>query len=68
MNHAARVLLSHAGLRQQVTELYEDLRRRVSQFNMCVPEILPPMDYTSVHRQKFIIQVAFSKNLSKNIT
>ena len=56
----AQVLLSHASLHSQVTELYEDLRKRVSHFNMYVPESAPPTDYTSIHCQKFIIQVTFS--------
>jgi hypothetical protein len=52
--------LLHAGLRLQVTELYEDLRKRVAHFNMIVPESPPPTDYTSTNRQNFIIQVTFS--------
>ncbi|KAG7277321.1 hypothetical protein CRUP_005855 [Coryphaenoides rupestris] len=45
---------------QEVAELYEDLKMRVSQFNMLVSEDPPPVDYTSIHRQKFIIQVVIA--------
>lgn len=44
----------------QVAELYEDLKKRVAQFNMPVPDDTQPSDYTHVHRQKFILQVGFS--------
>ena len=40
----------------QVAELYEDLKKRVSQFNMNVADT-QSFDYTSTHRQKFILQV-----------
>uniref|UniRef100_A0A8C4GVH0 RNA helicase n=1 Tax=Dicentrarchus labrax TaxID=13489 RepID=A0A8C4GVH0_DICLA len=43
-----------------IIELYEDLRKRVSQFNMHVPENPQPSDYTSTHRQKFILQVVIA--------
>lgn len=51
------MLLSHGGLHSQVAELYEELKRRISKFNMHVSEDPPPIDYTSIHRQKFILQV-----------
>uniref|UniRef100_A0A3Q3WZZ5 ATP-dependent RNA helicase TDRD9 n=1 Tax=Mola mola TaxID=94237 RepID=A0A3Q3WZZ5_MOLML len=42
---------------REVAELYEDLKNRVNQFNMKVPEETEPLDYTSTHRLKFILQV-----------
>ncbi|XP_074516874.1 ATP-dependent RNA helicase TDRD9 isoform X1 [Sebastes fasciatus] len=45
---------------REVAELYEDLKKRVSQFNMHVPESTQPLDYTSTHRQKFILQVVIA--------
>ncbi|XP_039992620.1 ATP-dependent RNA helicase TDRD9 [Xiphias gladius] len=45
---------------REVAELYEDLKRRVSQFNMNVPDNIQPSDYTSIHRQKFILQVVIA--------
>uniref|UniRef100_A0A4W6FK58 ATP-dependent RNA helicase TDRD9 n=1 Tax=Lates calcarifer TaxID=8187 RepID=A0A4W6FK58_LATCA len=42
---------------REVAELYEDLKKRVSQFNMQVPDNIQPFDYTSAHKQKFILQV-----------
>ncbi|XP_029316166.1 LOW QUALITY PROTEIN: ATP-dependent RNA helicase TDRD9 [Cottoperca gobio] len=42
---------------REVAELYEDLKKRVSQFNMHVQESTQPLDYTSAHRQRFILQV-----------
>lgn len=44
----------------QVAELYEELKKRVSQFNMKVPEDVQTLDYTSTHRLKFILQVRVS--------
>lgn len=44
----------------QVAELYEDLKKRVSQFNMHVPEDGQTLDYTSTHRMMFILQVRVS--------
>lgn len=44
----------------QVAELYEDLKNRVSQFNMKVPEDTQSLDYTSANREKFILQVRVS--------
>lgn len=48
----------------KVAELYEDLEKRVSQFNMKVPENSQPLDYTSMHRQKFILQVRVTPQTS----
>ncbi|XP_037343023.2 ATP-dependent RNA helicase TDRD9 [Pungitius pungitius] len=45
---------------REVAELYEELKMRVSQFNMNVPESLPSLDYSSIHRQKFILQVVIA--------
>ncbi|XP_056445679.1 ATP-dependent RNA helicase TDRD9 [Gadus chalcogrammus] len=45
---------------REVTELYEDLRKRVAHFNMIVPESPPPTDYTSTNRQNFIIQMVIA--------
>ncbi|XP_041810147.1 ATP-dependent RNA helicase TDRD9 [Chelmon rostratus] len=45
---------------REVAELYEDLKNRVSQFNMFVSENTEPSDYTSSHRQKFILQVVIA--------
>ncbi|XP_074547476.1 ATP-dependent RNA helicase TDRD9 isoform X2 [Halichoeres trimaculatus] len=45
---------------REVAELYEDLKKRVSQFNMHVQENTQPLDYTSTHRQKFILQVVIA--------
>uniref|UniRef100_A0A3Q2P5S3 ATP-dependent RNA helicase TDRD9 n=1 Tax=Fundulus heteroclitus TaxID=8078 RepID=A0A3Q2P5S3_FUNHE len=44
----------------QVAELYKDLKKRVSQFNMHVPEDAPSPDPTSIHRQKFILQIVIA--------
>uniref|UniRef100_A0A3B4T453 ATP-dependent RNA helicase TDRD9 n=1 Tax=Seriola dumerili TaxID=41447 RepID=A0A3B4T453_SERDU len=46
-------------IREQVAELYEDLKKRVSQFNMHVQDN-EPSDYTSTHKQKFILQVVIA--------
>ncbi|KAK2826057.1 hypothetical protein Q5P01_020271 [Channa striata] len=45
---------------REVAELYEDLKKRVSQFNMHVPQDIQPLDYTNTHRQKFILQVVIA--------
>ncbi|XP_044230330.1 ATP-dependent RNA helicase TDRD9 [Thunnus albacares] len=45
---------------REVAELYEDLKRRVHQFNMHVPDNAQPSDYTSIHKQKFILQVVIA--------
>ncbi|XP_053535136.1 ATP-dependent RNA helicase TDRD9 isoform X2 [Ictalurus punctatus] len=44
---------------REVAELFEDLKNRVSQFNMHISET-SPSDYTSTHTQKFIVQVAIA--------
>uniref|UniRef100_A0A8C7XDM4 ATP-dependent RNA helicase TDRD9 n=1 Tax=Oryzias sinensis TaxID=183150 RepID=A0A8C7XDM4_9TELE len=43
---------------REVAELYEELKTRVSQFNMHVTEDTQLPDYTSIHKQRFILQVA----------
>nr|XP_040055966.1 ATP-dependent RNA helicase TDRD9 isoform X2 [Gasterosteus aculeatus aculeatus] len=45
---------------REVAELFEELKKRVSQFNMNVPESPPSLDYSSTHRQKFILQVVIA--------
>ncbi|KAM9708386.1 ATP-dependent RNA helicase TDRD9 isoform 2-T2 [Menidia menidia] len=45
---------------REVAELYEDLKKRVSQFNMHVLHDSQSFDYTSTHRQKFILQVVIA--------
>ncbi|XP_054653548.1 ATP-dependent RNA helicase TDRD9 [Dunckerocampus dactyliophorus] len=45
---------------REVADLYEDLKKRVQQFNMCVPDNTQPTDYTSIHAQKFILQVVIA--------
>ncbi|XP_036006659.1 ATP-dependent RNA helicase TDRD9 isoform X1 [Fundulus heteroclitus] len=45
---------------REVAELYKDLKKRVSQFNMHVPEDAPSPDPTSIHRQKFILQIVIA--------
>ncbi|XP_034157962.2 ATP-dependent RNA helicase TDRD9 isoform X1 [Pangasianodon hypophthalmus] len=45
---------------REVAELFEDLKNRVSQFNMHIRETSSPSDYTSKHTQKFILQVAIA--------
>uniref|UniRef100_A0AAR2L012 ATP-dependent RNA helicase TDRD9 n=1 Tax=Pygocentrus nattereri TaxID=42514 RepID=A0AAR2L012_PYGNA len=45
---------------REVAELFEDLKKRVSQFNMDVTESSSPLDYTSLHKQKFILQVVIA--------
>uniref|UniRef100_A0A8C8GY56 ATP-dependent RNA helicase TDRD9 n=1 Tax=Oncorhynchus tshawytscha TaxID=74940 RepID=A0A8C8GY56_ONCTS len=44
----------------EVAELYEDLKERTSQFNMHVIENPVPMDYASLHKQRFILQVVIA--------
>ncbi|XP_028993907.1 ATP-dependent RNA helicase TDRD9 isoform X2 [Betta splendens] len=44
---------------REVAELYEDLKKRVAQFNMHVPDA-QPSDYTNSHRQKFILQIVIA--------
>uniref|UniRef100_A0A3B3BJJ2 ATP-dependent RNA helicase TDRD9 n=1 Tax=Oryzias melastigma TaxID=30732 RepID=A0A3B3BJJ2_ORYME len=45
---------------REVAELYDELKRRVSQFNMHVTEDTQPSDYTSTHKQRFILQVVIA--------
>ncbi|XP_062851750.1 ATP-dependent RNA helicase TDRD9 [Trichomycterus rosablanca] len=45
---------------REVAELFEDLKKRVSQFNMHITESSSPSDYTSTHTQKFILQVVIA--------
>ncbi|XP_014832185.1 PREDICTED: putative ATP-dependent RNA helicase TDRD9 [Poecilia mexicana] len=45
---------------REVAELYEDLKKRVSQFNMHVLEDSPSPDNTSINRQKFILQIVIA--------
>ncbi|XP_077395488.1 ATP-dependent RNA helicase TDRD9 isoform X2 [Festucalex cinctus] len=45
---------------REVAELYFELKERVKQFNMRVPENTQPSDYTSIHTQKFILQVVIA--------
>uniref|UniRef100_A0A8C8CWX0 RNA helicase n=1 Tax=Oncorhynchus tshawytscha TaxID=74940 RepID=A0A8C8CWX0_ONCTS len=45
---------------REVAELYEDLKKRTSQFNMHVIENPLPMDYSSLHKQRFILQVVIA--------
>uniref|UniRef100_A0A6Q2Y6L6 RNA helicase n=1 Tax=Esox lucius TaxID=8010 RepID=A0A6Q2Y6L6_ESOLU len=45
---------------REVAELYEDLKKRVSQFNMHVIENPEPMDYSSIYKQLFILQVVIA--------
>ncbi|XP_047466283.1 ATP-dependent RNA helicase TDRD9 isoform X2 [Mugil cephalus] len=45
---------------KEVAELYEDLKKRVSQFNMHIPKNTESLDYTTTHRQKFILQVVIA--------
>uniref|UniRef100_A0A672IHW2 ATP-dependent RNA helicase TDRD9 n=1 Tax=Salarias fasciatus TaxID=181472 RepID=A0A672IHW2_SALFA len=45
---------------KEVAELYEELKRRVAQFNMEVQEGSQSSSTTSSHRQKFIIQVVIA--------
>ncbi|XP_049595748.1 ATP-dependent RNA helicase TDRD9 [Syngnathus scovelli] len=45
---------------REVAELYSELKERVKEFNMHVPENTRPSDYTSMHTQKFILQVVIA--------
>ncbi|XP_076841783.1 ATP-dependent RNA helicase TDRD9 [Brachyhypopomus gauderio] len=45
---------------REVAELFEDLKYRVSQFNMHISETSHPLDYTSIHTQRFILQVVIA--------
>ncbi|KAL2102408.1 hypothetical protein ACEWY4_001576 [Coilia grayii] len=41
----------------KVAELYEDLKKRVAQFNMRTGHSPDSLDYTNLHIQKFILQI-----------
>ncbi|XP_061650873.1 ATP-dependent RNA helicase TDRD9 isoform X1 [Phyllopteryx taeniolatus] len=45
---------------REVAELYEDLKKRVKQFNICVTENSQPLDYTSMHTHKLILQMVIA--------
>ncbi|XP_072532828.1 ATP-dependent RNA helicase TDRD9 [Salminus brasiliensis] len=45
---------------REVAELFEDLKKRVGQFNMSVSESSSPLDYSSMHKQRFILQVVIA--------
>ncbi|XP_051801542.1 ATP-dependent RNA helicase TDRD9 [Acanthochromis polyacanthus] len=45
---------------REVAELYEDLKKRVSQFNMHVSEDIQSSDYSTAHKQRFILQVVIA--------
>uniref|UniRef100_A0A8C1SIK9 ATP-dependent RNA helicase TDRD9 n=1 Tax=Cyprinus carpio TaxID=7962 RepID=A0A8C1SIK9_CYPCA len=45
---------------REVAELFEDLKKRVSKFNMHISSSSNPTDYTSLHKQRFILQVAIA--------
>ncbi|XP_007247621.3 ATP-dependent RNA helicase TDRD9 [Astyanax mexicanus] len=45
---------------REVAELREDLTKRVNQFNMNITESSSPLDYTSMHKQRFILQVVIA--------
>ncbi|KAJ8411736.1 hypothetical protein AAFF_G00153740 [Aldrovandia affinis] len=45
---------------REVAELFEDLKKRVSQFNMHVSTDPPAMDYGSLHKQRFIMQIVIA--------
>ncbi|KAM6912257.1 ATP-dependent RNA helicase TDRD9 [Xenentodon cancila] len=45
---------------REVAELYEDLKKRVSQFNMYVTEDTQSSDYFTTHKQTFILQLVIA--------
>nr|XP_051690899.1 ATP-dependent RNA helicase TDRD9 isoform X2 [Oryctolagus cuniculus] len=45
---------------REVAELYEELKNRISQFNMCVGSRRPVMDQEYTHKQRFILQVVLA--------
>nr|XP_023681327.1 ATP-dependent RNA helicase TDRD9 isoform X1 [Paramormyrops kingsleyae] len=45
---------------REVAELFEDLKTRVSHFNMRVTAKAPPKDYESVNKQTFVLQIAIA--------
>lgn len=44
-------------LSAQVAELYEELKSRISQFNMSAGSRRPALDQEYTHKQRFILQV-----------
>uniref|UniRef100_A0A671WD89 ATP-dependent RNA helicase TDRD9 n=1 Tax=Sparus aurata TaxID=8175 RepID=A0A671WD89_SPAAU len=58
--HKKKGQLRHPKVNRNVAELYEDLKKRVSRFNMHVPEEPQSLDYTNTHLQKFILQVVIA--------
>lgn len=40
-----------------MAELYEELKSRISQFNMCVDARRPVVDQEHTYKQRFILQV-----------
>lgn len=51
---------------REVAELFEDLKKRVSRFNMHISSSSNPTDYTSLHKQRFILQVVIAGALFPN--
>ncbi|XP_043842067.1 ATP-dependent RNA helicase TDRD9 [Dromiciops gliroides] len=45
---------------REVAELYEELKNRITQFNMCVDTQRPVMDHDYVYKQRFILQVVLA--------
>ncbi|KAA0718071.1 ATP-dependent RNA helicase TDRD9 [Triplophysa tibetana] len=45
---------------REVAELFEDLKNRVSRFNMNISRTSNPTDYTSLHKQRFFLQVVIA--------
>ncbi|XP_036607216.1 ATP-dependent RNA helicase TDRD9 [Trichosurus vulpecula] len=45
---------------REVAELYEELKNRITQFNMCVDTQRPVMDHEYVYKQRFILQVVLA--------
>ncbi|XP_068615221.1 ATP-dependent RNA helicase TDRD9-like, partial [Brachionichthys hirsutus] len=45
---------------KEIAELYEDLKKRALKFNMHVSKDTELLDYSSINRQKFILQVAIA--------
>ncbi|KAM9201779.1 ATP-dependent RNA helicase TDRD9 [Dugong dugon] len=45
---------------REVAELYEELKTRISQFNMSVSSRRPAMDHEYIYKQRFILQVVLA--------
>ncbi|XP_045143979.1 ATP-dependent RNA helicase TDRD9 [Echinops telfairi] len=45
---------------REVAELYEELKTRISQFNMCVDSRRPALDHEYIYKQRFILQVVLA--------